>query len=209
MKLPFTSEQFFEVFSRYNLDVWPVQIVLILAALAAVLLVLVRRSFADRLISAILSVLWLWTGVAYHIAFFSAINKAAYGFGLLFVIGSLLFFLAGVVKRKMQFSLQDIPRRVIGYTLMIFAIVVYPLLSGLFGHGYPAMPTFGLPCPTTIFTVGLLCLLAKPYPKYILIVPILWSVIGSQAVLFLGVYQDLGLLLAGLVGVFLMVNSKG
>ena len=37
--MPFTTEQFFQVFERYNQSVFPIQIVLSLAALAAVMMV--------------------------------------------------------------------------------------------------------------------------------------------------------------------------
>jgi hypothetical protein len=48
-----------------------------------------------------------------------------------------------------------------------------------------------LPCPTTIFTIGVLCFLATPHPRYVLLTPILWSVVGTQAAFLFGVHQDL------------------
>ena len=39
------------------------------------------------------------------------------------------------------------------------ALVAYPVLSAMLGREFPEMPTFGLPCPTTIFTLGLLAFL--------------------------------------------------
>jgi hypothetical protein len=84
------------------------------------------------------------------------------------------------------------------YALIVYALAVYPALGEAFGAGYPAAPTFGLPCPTTIFTIGVL-LLAKTDVRAILVVPILWAAVGSVAAFTLGVYQDLGLLVAGVV----------
>ena len=55
---------------------------------------------------------------------------------------------------------------------MIFAVLIYPARTYLMGHRYPAFPTFGLPCPTTLFTIGLLVFLVKPYPRSVLMVPV-------------------------------------
>jgi hypothetical protein len=71
------------------------------------------------------------------------------------------------------------------------------------------MPTFGLPCPTTLYTIGLLAFLVAPYPRSTFVVPILWSAIGAQAAFFTCVPQDLSLIVAELVGVALVIRSRG
>jgi hypothetical protein len=60
-----------------------------------------------------------------------------------------------------------------GAALVAFALIVYPVLSRLLGHEYPAVPTFGLPCPTTIFTVGVLLFAKAALPRSVLVVPLL------------------------------------
>ena len=60
------------------------------------------------------------------------------------------------------------------------------MLSVWLGHAYPAMPTFGAPCPTTLFTIGMLCFLVPPYPRAPLVAPILWAVVGSRSGLPVG-----------------------
>jgi hypothetical protein len=76
------------------------------------------------------------------------------------------------------------------------------------GHDYPATPTFGLPCPTTIFTIGMLMLMTPSTPRWLYIAPLLWTLVGSTAAFLLGVYQDLGLVVAGLAGVWAMSRSR-
>ena len=208
MKLPFTSEQFFDVFRLYNETVWPAQFVLNLLAVTAVALCIWRPRQSGRLISAILALLWAWTGIAYHLVFFTTINKAAYAFGAVMFAGSAAFFWAGVVNEQLAYTTANAVHRIVGSVLLVYALILYPLVSGALGHAYPHMPTFGLPCPTTIFTIGMLCLLAAPFPKYVLAAPILWAAIGSQATFLLGVYADLGLLVAGVVALFLFFESK-
>lgn len=70
------------------------------------------------------------------------------------------------------------------------------------------MATFGLPCPTTLFTIGLLALAVPPYPRGPLLVPVLWCFVGAQAAVLLDVAPDLGLVVAAVVGIGLMVRSK-
>jgi len=208
MKLPFTAEQFFDVFRLYNETVWPAQIALTLLAVAAIALYLLPLAQSGRLISAILALLWTWTGIAYHLLHFATINRAAFAFGAVFLAGAAAFLWAGVVRGRLAYTSASGLHRLLGGVLLVYALLVYPLLSDLLGHAYPEAPTFGLPCPITIFTIGMLCLLATPFPKYVLVAPLLWSAVGSQATFLFGVYADIGLLVAGIVALYLLVEPR-
>jgi Family of unknown function (DUF6064) len=85
---------------------------------------------------------------------------------------------------------------------------VYPAWSWLSGQRYLETPTFGLPCPTTIFTMGLLAFLVRPYPRSPLVVPVLWSLIGVQAAFLLKVPQDFALAVVAVVGTVLIGRSR-
>jgi len=76
------------------------------------------------------------------------------------------------------------------------------------GHVYPYSPTFGLPCPTTIFTFGILLFTNEKMPVHLLIIPLLWSVIGFTAAINLIIYEDTGLLIAGLTTFTLLLISN-
>jgi hypothetical protein len=208
MSLPFTRMAFFDVFVRYNEAVWPAQFVLYALAVVALGLVFVRRGHADRSIAAILALLWLWMGGVYHLAYFRPINPAASLFGGVFLLGAAAFAWEGVVRGRLRFEPRIRAQSRIALALIAYALVVYPLLALLLGHGYPAMPTFGLPCPTTLFTLGMLALLRPPYPGYVLAVPVLWTLVGVQAALLLGVYEDLGLIFAGAAGLWLAFHAR-
>ena len=67
------------------------------------------------------------------------------------------------------------------------------------GHAYPASPTFGVPCPTVMLTIGLLLTAPARLPWQIVVVPIVWSFLGGSAALLLGVATDYVLLVAGVV----------
>ena len=107
----------------------------------------------------------------------------------------------GVARARLRFAFRSDARGWAGAGLIAYALVGYPLVSLALGHRYPETPTFGLPCPTTIFTIGLLLFAVPPMPRSVLVVPVLWAVVGSTAAFLLGVYQDLGLLVAAAAAV--------
>lgn len=73
--MPFTPEQFFQVFEKYNQAIFPMQIFLILAAITASLPANEPKDFSDEIISVLLVTIWLWTGCIYH--YDAAKNKMA------------------------------------------------------------------------------------------------------------------------------------
>ena len=77
-------------------------------------------------------------------------------------------------------------------------------MNAALGHEYPAVATFGLPCPTTIFTLGLLWWVRGGNVRILVVIPLLWSAGGGSAGFALAVPQDLGLLIAGVVSLILL-----
>ncbi len=206
--MPFTIEQFLGVFERYNLAVFPMQAIAYVLGLVAVFMVLRHR--AGIMVPAILSFMWLWNGLVYHGLFFTTINKAAYGFAFIFVVQGLLFAWTGVFRQTLSFrSSENGLYAIVGLTAITYSMIVYPLLGMLFGHGYPHAPMFGIaPCPTTIFTFGLLLFASPRMPKYLLVCPLLWSVIGFGAAVNLGIKEDIGLLVTGVLATALILYRE-
>ncbi len=205
MRLPFTTDQFFDVFRRYNEAVWPAQWALLGLAGAAIALSLRGSSRDSRAVSGILTVLWLWMAGAYHLAFFSTINRAAIFFAAIFAVQALLFAVVGVWQGQLGFHLRRSLVGAIGALFIVYAILLYPGLGYMLGHRYPAVATFGLPCPTTIFTFGLLLWSDRAVPLSVIAIPAAWSLIGAVAALRLTVVEDSGLFAAGLVVTSLIV----
>jgi hypothetical protein len=79
----------------------------------------------------------------------------------------------------------------IGYSL------AYPAINAIDHHSLSRIPTFGLPCPTTIFTAGVL-MLAAPRFWRLSTIPVIWSAIGGSATFLLGVHADGALPIAGM-----------
>lgn len=203
--LPFTSEQFRSVFLDYNNSIWPVQIVAYLLGGAAIALLLRKTREGDRVIAGILALMWLWTGVGYHGLSFSSINKAAYIFAVLFILQGYLLY-AGVYRGQMRFGVRPGLPTVIGGSFVAYAAMMYPMIGVAIGHAYPEMPMFGVtPCPATIFTFGLFLLTVRPVPRWLFVIPFVWSLIGGSAAILLQVPQDWLLLVSGAITVPLVV----
>lgn len=175
------------------------QIFLNLLAILAIYLAIWPKAISAKAISAILGAFWLWMGFVYHWRFFSEINKAAYVFGIIFILQGILFLYKGVYQNALHFSYTSNVAGRTGAVLVVYALFIYPALGYILGHRYPAAPTFGLPCPTTIFTLGILLWMRKKPAFYLLAIPLLWSLIGFTAALKLGVREDVGLLIAGVL----------
>ena len=201
MNLPFTVDEFFAVFERYNLAIWPAQVMAYAAAAIALGLALFRpgRS-ADRTVLFVLAAFWTGMGAGYHLTFFRAINPLALPAGVLFVVQGALLVLA-TVRGSLSFPRRLDAHAILGLAFVAYAMIAYPLLGASAGHRFPRSPVFGVaPCPTTIFTFGLLLLARGRVPGWLLPIPLAWSMVGLSAALQLGVSEDLGLPVAGVVG---------
>jgi hypothetical protein len=203
--LPFTREAFFAVFAAYNAAAWPAQLLLYVLALAATALAVrdTRRAAAET--GGVLALLWAWAAVVYHGLSFSRLDPAAWTFAAAFLAQAALLGWAAVVRDGLRFGRPRGWRGWVGGTLVGYALLLYPLVGLVAGHPLGELPVIGVPCPTTIFTLGILCW-ARPLPRYLLVVPLVWSVIGGSAAFTLGVPQDLGLLAAGAAGLALLLS---
>jgi hypothetical protein len=205
-ELPFTTEQFLNLFDVYNRAIWPMQLIAYLLGVSTLWLVIRNNKLSNALIHMILGIFWIWMGAVYHILFFSGINPAAYLFGLLFILQGILFVITLRSKHKLHFTFRKDHYGLIGGLLIIYALIGYPLLGYILGHIYPQSPVFGVaPCPTTIFTFGLFLWTKGRVPYRLLIIPGFWALIGFSAAVELTIYEDMGLVIAGITSVALLV----
>jgi hypothetical protein len=206
--LPFAREEFVALFAKYNDAVWPVQVLAYLLGLAMVAMVLRPSRAGDRAVAAGLAAMWLWTGVAYQWLQFSTINPAAYGFAMLFVLQGVLFSVAAA-RGTLSFGTPARQMAWAGLAFVVYAMLLYPLVGLLSGHRYPALPMFGIaPCPVVIFTFGMLMMASAPVSRWLLVVPLVWSLVGGSAAALLGVPQDWFLLFSGLAVPMMVVSER-
>lgn len=207
--LPFTREQFIGIFAHYNAALWPVQWLAYALGLAMIVSVLLRARWAHRAVGAGLAAMWLWTGVAYHGLFFSSINPAAFAFAALFVLQAAVLVHTAVLGGRLSFAPSNSPSAWLGWGLIAYAGVAYPLIGLGLGHTAAELPMFGVtPCPLTLFTLGLLLLAKPPVARRLLAIPLVWSLVGGSAAFLLGVAQDWVLLLGALVVPFIVLRDR-
>jgi len=193
MRLPFTHEQFLDVFGAFNSAWWPAALVLwVLSALA--LYALARRRAGARPLFALLALHWAWSGAVYHLASFAPINPAAKLFSALFLAQAGLFAWFALRPGSATFAWGAAPRRWLSIGFALYALA-YPLLGMAIGLRWPRMPAFAVPCPTTLLTVGLLLALEPRRLRGLAVIPVLWALVGGTAAFALGIVSDLALFL--------------
>lgn len=185
------------MFADYNRAIWPGQLVLYALGVGLVLLAYRGRAGASRWVALGLAALWAWAGAVYHLGFFRTINPTAVAFGAAFLAQAMLLVAWGLRARAPAFGRVQGTPGWLGGVLLGYALFGYPLLGWALGHRYPASPTFGVPCPTTIATLGLLVWVRPSPPWWVFPVPLAWAGVGTTAALSLGMREDLGLLGAG------------
>jgi hypothetical protein len=199
-----TLEDLLSTFESYNLDIWPMQVVTNILGLFALLFAFRRTTHSSRIISGILSFLWLWTGIVFFLLYFGPVYTPAYLFGVLFILQGALFF-ANMLKPRISFGFKPDLYSIVGILFVAYGMIGYPLVGYFLGHTYPQSPPFGLtPCPTAAFTFGLLLLTDKKVLWQFLIIPMLWAIGGIMPV-SIGMLEDIGLMLAGVLGTAMLV----
>ena len=208
MKTPITTDQFFSVFEKYNHAIFPVQIILFLLVVIALIAIGSKIKQKDKVVSGILGVLWLWIGIVYHWAFFSDINKIALAFGVLFILQGLFILWEGVILYNLKFVFRMTVQAFLGYFFILYGLIIYPFVGYLIEPNVSLIISIGLPSPTIILTFGFLLLCDKKFSKYLLIIPSLWAVIGISGVIKPGIYQDSVMLIAAIIADVLILRSK-
>jgi hypothetical protein len=119
-------------------------------------------------------------------------------FGAVFLLESGLLVWYGVVRDQLHWTPGRSARHLPAWVVIAYGLL-YPLIVLAEGHVFPRMPTFGVPCPTTILTIGFLLAADSPIPYLVAVIPIAWSALGGLAPFQLGVRADLGLLASGVI----------
>ncbi len=209
MKTPFTTEQFFQIFEKYNTSVFPAQIVILLLGLLMLWMAVSRKAGKDKTIAGILGGLWIWMGAVYQIGFFAVINPPAYAFGSLFILQGIFMMVESFGRKKLEFNYYGSLKNYLALFFIVFGLIVYPAISLFLAGRISHIISFGLPCPATIVTFGFFMLADKKFSRYLLIIPTLWALIGTTAAVNFGVYQDFILIVTAIVAnIFILDTSR-
>ena len=177
--LLFAARTYYRLFELYNADIWPLQLVTLLAGAAIVVLMISRRPWGGRVIAVILMACWLWVAWAFHWQRYSTINWAATYFAAGFAIEAALLLWIGVLRNRLAFDPDRNMRSRIGVVIVVFALVAQPLVGLLSSRGWAQVETFGVaPDPTAVATLGVLLAADRPH-RTALLLPLLWCVTSS------------------------------
>lgn len=198
MKAPFSTAQFLQVFVDYNENMYPMQVAFMLMGIVALYFMFARPGKVHFFIGGMLGLLWLWAGTVYHILFFSAINKAAYVFGILFVVQGMLIMYHTFATQRLKFGSVMGPEGSLARFFILFGLIIYPVIGYYIHRSLSMVISAGLPCPTAILTFGFFMLADNRMPRYLFIIPALWSVLGLSAAINFHIYQDFMLIVAAL-----------
>jgi hypothetical protein len=104
MNLPFTRDQFLDVFATYHTGLWPFVLALSIGTVVTVLGLFRDPQSSGRPVTALLVVQWIWAGLAYHAAFFARINPAAPLFAAVFLAEGALLAWHGLLRGRLHWS---------------------------------------------------------------------------------------------------------
>jgi hypothetical protein len=200
--MPFSIEMLLDYFAEYNVRIWPMQLVGYALGLLTLVPVFQPGRAWKRVVSGALAFLWLWVSLVFW--WRAAANMAMlYAPAALFAVQGALF-LCALVRGRITYGSAGRFDTTIGLAFIAYALVGYPLVGLLVGHEYPhaaLSPLF--PCPAIVLTFGVL-LLAREVPRHLLVIPAFWAVSGILW-FYLGMVEDAGLVIAGAVGVVMLI----
>jgi len=194
--VPFTASEFLDVFAAYNRALWPLVGMLWFLTVLVMVAALPHASTPPMRPRLLLAGHWLWAGIVYHALFFTAINPAAWLFAAMFVTQGVMLVTFPSSERSGNVRPGSV-RRVVSSVFVLYGLL-YPAIAWADGFAYPRMPTFGVPCPTVMLTIGFL-IATSTHSIRLSAIPIAWSFIGGTAAWLFGMHADLALPAAGLM----------
>jgi len=205
--ISFSIKEFLLMLESYNLAIWPLQIFAYTLVVLALFFLFRPTYYSHKIILAILSLFWLFTGIVFCFLYWGPTHIFGYVFGICCVIQGLMF-LYSIRRSNMKIGPKDTAYTFIGTLFVLYATIGYPIFGYYLGHIYPRFFAIGLvPCPTTIFTFGIFLIINNKVPVKYLVIPLVISLGGILAA-YKGIYEDIGLVIVGILGAILILHSN-
>ncbi|MFC2139640.1 DUF6064 family protein [Bacteroidota bacterium] len=204
--LSFSPKEFMLVLESYNLTIWPFQIIAYFLIIVSLFYSFKSTNYAPKIVLSILSFLWLFNGIVFSIIFWSPSHIFGYIFGISCILQGMLF-LYSLKKSDITIGNANKIYTIVGIMFVIYAAIIYQIFGYYLGHIYPQFFPVGLvPCPTTIFTFGIFLIINNIPIKYY-VIPLIISLGGFLAA-YNGIYEDVGLIISGVLGTILLIKSN-
>ncbi len=203
------AERFFQFMAEYNTAIWPAQVIFYILAVFFIFTSFYKIRSSNTINILILSVLWVWNGSVTLLIFFSNFHYQYYLWGAFWIAQGLLIYYIGVVKRQINLKIKKDVYSIAGLTFIVYALVIYPMIGSWLGHPFPRGPLFGsAPCPTVIFTFSAFLFSENRVKSYLLYFPMLWALMSLYPIIGMGVYADIGEIVAAIVAFALILKKN-
>ena len=173
--LLFSARTYQRLIESTNTDVWPLQMVTLMAGMG--LLLWLGRPHSqrrDRVVFVLLALAWAWVAWDFLHRRFATINWAADYAAVLFALQAVALLWVGVSRGGRVRRRKLSPTDPVAILLIVLGVIVYPLLAPMLGRPWLQAEVFAVsPDPTVITTLGFL-LLAEPPRRLLIVVPVLW-----------------------------------
>ncbi len=203
--LSFSIKEFFLVLESYNLAIWPIQIFAYVFVGLSLFFIFKPTKYSSKIVLAILSFFWLFNGAVFSFIYWAPSHIFGYIFGVCCILQGLMF-LYSIRRSDITIGSPNLTYTLIGILFVLYAAIGYQILGYYLGHIYPHFFPVGLvPCPTTILTFGIFLIINKKIPIKYYIIPLIIS-LGGFLVVSKGIYEDIGLIIAGILGTILIIR---
>jgi hypothetical protein len=197
--------EFLAAFDHANAVIWPMPVLWYVVALAMIELALLPTANSSRVVCLLAAAYLGWIGIAYFAVLVSHMSLAGV-WAVLFVAQGALLVFAGVARQDLVIRPGGDLSSLLGAFWIVYALAVYPVVGLLGGHPLGTLPLFGLaPCPTVIYCFGLLLWARPPLPRYLLLLPLAWSLVNAPPALGTGIVADWGMVLAAVTTTGLII----
>ncbi len=198
-------------FKEYYITIWPALIVIHLLGLVAFFVLIKQKQNASKIISIIITALWLWDGIVHQILNAAYPPEHWVPMSTAFILQGLLFGYHGIVKSNLtfEFKANEWSSR-LGLFYMCYAFVGYLIVGYLLGHPFTQGGVFFANiCAFDCFTLGLLMMSGKKTPLYLLIIPLSWALVGGLTAMFAWrIWDDFGLVSSGVLATLILIGKR-
>ncbi len=204
-----SKDEWWSIINQYNACIYPVQIVVALILLAALIITAcIRNSWRFRLLYSLTGLSFLWLSIGFFLLYGKGITGSSYGdyfFSTWFFVLSLLFLFKAFRKK-------DYPDNICIYNkfTMFMVFFLYPLTGILLKRSVFDIAFAGtMPCPT----VALACILVSLEKRKFNLTDLLllfWAVPMTPflQIARYGIYEDAVMFLSGIFLIFMRIIQK-
>ena len=190
------ASAFWEIIGRYNLNTGIYQIVLLSLLVAGIVASYLSKN--KWIAKAVLGVLNLFIALLFFLQYGTEPIQMFFALPL-FAASGILF-----MYETIRHPEDTISRPSVAAIILMVLYAAYPLVSMLLGGRFPQLVTHIMPCPVVTISIAVYsCYKRKNLALLILLT--IWGLTGVKALIF-SAYEDIILLLAGLYGVWLIIQ---